>query len=256
MRPAAADAEGGRGGTRPRMLPALVRREVAPGTALLVVGAAASAAAAAYEVHGPGGGVALPLIDRVLRRFDLTILATSAMLLMLRSAANIEADHRDGWLPPVLTCGGSRWRYGAALLITAIMVPAAMFLTVAVTFAAAVGVLTSSDELLRALPRTLAGGLLLLGTWATCAVAVGIVTRRASVTAGVIALIVAAPSFLLMRFAFHEAPAPLWTLMIQLLSPLLFIPTDSPNTVRAILYTGTVAGMAMLLSFRYAGRSR
>lgn len=254
-RRAAAAANVGSEIAPPRILKALALRETGHGAPLLVLLATASAAAAGYAAYGPGGGGGPPLLDRMLRRFDLTVLAGAVILLVLRSAANIEADHRDGWLPAFLAAGGVRWHYGAACLLAAIMIPVAMFLAAAVTFAATVAGLTSSPELLRVLPRTIGGGLLVVGSWAVCAVAVGLVARRASIVAGVVALIVAAPSMLLMRYVFREEAAPLWVLLIQLLSPLPVPPADALNAARALVYIVFIAGLTMLLSYRYAGRS-
>ena len=241
---------------RPRILSALARREMGAATALLVFLAAASAAAAAYEAHGSGSSGALPLIDRLLRRFDMTALAGAVMLLVFRGAAAIDADHRDGWLPAFFAAGGSRAGSGTAFVLVAVIGPAAVFVAAALTFAATVAAVAGSTELLQVLPRTIGRGLLVLGTWAVCVVAVGMTVRRASATVGIVAALAVVPSFLLLRLAFTEGAAPLWALQVQLLSPLLVLPADTANSVRALIYIGLVGGIAAMLSHRYAGRGQ
>lgn len=253
VRSSAAHLKDGRRGS---VLPALARRETGAATAPLVILSAACAAIAAYEVHGAGASGALPFIDRVLRRFDLTALAGSVVFLVFRTAGHIETDHRDGWLAAFLAAAGTRRGYGTALLLTSMIAPAAMFATAALTFAVAVAVLTGSTELMRALPRTMGGGLLVLGTWSACVVAVGVALRRALPTAGIVALLVAAPAFLLLRYAFHDGATPAWVLLLQSTSPLLFLPPDGLNMARAFIYIGVAGGLAANLSHRYAGRMR
>lgn len=254
-RSAAAAADTGVAPRRPRILPALMKRETGLTTALLVILAAASAATAAYEVHGAASGGALPLIDRLLRRFDMTVLAGAVTLLVFRLAAATQADHRDGWMPAFFAAGGSRARYGTGLLISGLIGPAVISAAAALSFAATLAAVTGNAELLRLLPRTIGGALLVLGTWGVCTVSVAITVRRASATAGIIVTIAAMPAFLLLRHAFTEGTPPFWAFLLQLLSPLLFLPSDPSNTVRALFYIGLVGGLTALLSHRYAGRS-
>ncbi|HEX2166492.1 MAG TPA: hypothetical protein VHG09_04565, partial [Longimicrobiales bacterium] len=157
----------------PRLGGALVRRDLTLSLALLLLLAAVAAAAAAYEVHGPAGGGAVPMVGRILRRFDLTVLAVMVLFLALRTPSRVEADHTANWLPAFFAAGGSRAAYGAAVAATSLISPTAIFMAAAVAFAVSVKVLTGSNELLRVLPLTAGAGLLLLGTYAVLAAAAG-----------------------------------------------------------------------------------
>jgi hypothetical protein len=241
--------------SRPRLLPALARREFDVVSGVLLGLGSLSAAAAAHELYGADAeGTLLPLIGQLLRRFDLTVLGIVALVLVLRCAARIEADHADGWLACYLAAGGSRWAYGSAFALTALMAPAAVFAGAAVTFAISVAILTDSVELLRLLPRTLGAGLLVLGTYSVSTVAVGTILRRASTTAVVIGALVVFPVFLTVRHAISEVHPPIRAMSFQLLSPLVFAPQDSANILRAIIYILTGWCMTAFVSHRYAGR--
>jgi hypothetical protein len=198
----------------------------------------------------------LPLIGQLLRRFDLTVLAVIALVLVLRCAARIEADHADGWMAPYLAAGGSRWAYGSAFALTALTASAAVFAGAAVTFAISVAILTGSFELLRLLPRTLGAGLLVLGTYSVSTVAVGTILRRASATAVVIGALVVLPVFMTVRHALSEVDPPIRAMSLQLLSPLVFAPQDPANIVRAIIYILTGWCLTAFVSHRYAGRNQ
>jgi hypothetical protein len=241
---------------RPRIIGVLVRRELDPLSGVLLLLASAGAAAAAFQVHGPGGGDAmLPMVGQSLRRFDLTILAAMAMFLVLRAGARIDADHASGWLPPFVAAGGSRRAYGLASIVSALLAPTAIFAAAALTFAGTVTVLTGDTELLRALPRTLGSGILVLGSYSVCTVAIGVALRRAAATAVAVGMLVALPLLVVVRHGLAETAPPLWTLWLQLLSPLLFAPADVANALRAAIYIAAGCAVTAVVSQRYTGRT-
>jgi hypothetical protein len=243
-----------RGVTRPRLLRALVLREVGRSFAPLLLLVALCSVAAAYEVYVAGGG-GTPLTGRLLRRFDYTLLAVLVMLLVFRRASSIEMDHMHGWLAPFFAAGGSRWSYGAVSAATGLIVPYSLFALAAVSFAASVTVFSGSAELLHLLPRTLGGGLLLLGSFSVVTVAAGVVIRRAAAVSIVVAILVLVPLFLLVQFATSAAEPPSWSVVIQFLMPLVVPPPNLANVIRGIVYIALVGTLAAFLSHRYAGRT-
>lgn len=239
---------------QPRLLGAFVRRELTLNLALLILLTAVAAVAAAYEVHGPAGGGSTPLVGRILRRFDLTVLAVAVLFLALRTASRIEADHSAGWLPAFFAAGGSRRAYGAGIAATSLIVPGAMFLAAAFAFAVSVRVLTGSSELMRVLPPTAGAGLLLLGTYGGLSAATGTLVRRAAVAWAVIGLFIVFPTILALRYAAAEAAPPLWVLLVQLAAPPTFLP-DGTNALRAVVYILITGALTLLVAHRYAGRT-
>jgi hypothetical protein len=239
--------------TRPRLVSALVRRELGKGLALLVVLAALSAAGAAYEVYAADGGDA-PLTGRLLRRFDLTLLGVLVLFLVFRTAAAIEMDHANGWLASFFAAGGSRMSYGIVSAATSLFTPFMLFFVAAVVFALSVAGFSGSAELVVRLPRTIGGGLLVLGSFAVLTVALGIAIRRASAVAFLVGILVIGPLFLVLQYATSEAEPPLWAFRLQLISPLIVPPPDVANIVRGIVYIAAVGFIAALVSHRYAGR--
>lgn len=239
--------------TRPRLLSALITRELGTGFALLLVLAALSAAGAAYAVYGADGG-GTPLTGRLLRRFDHTLLGVLAVFLVFRSAAAIEVDHANGWLAPFFAAGGSRLSYGIVSAGTALFTPLVLFCVGALVFALSVARFSGSADLLHLLPRTIGGGTLVLGSFAVLTVAAGIVIRRASVVAFLVGILVIGPLFLILQYATSDAEPPPWAFQLQLISPLLVPPPDVANIVRGIVYIAVVGMIVALVSHRYAGR--
>ncbi|MBR9991396.1 MAG: hypothetical protein KFH98_16660, partial [Gemmatimonadetes bacterium] len=175
--------------------------------------------------------------------------------LILRAAARMEADHASGSLSPVMAAGGWRWTYGAASCLAALLAPSLILATAAAALAIAVVALTGSTELIRLLPSTVGGGVLVLATVSVCTVAAGCVLRRTAVTVVVVATVMLMPVFLLMRHALSEASPPAWTLATPLVSPLMVPPADTLNVVRAVVYVLVVGLLAALASHRYAART-
>jgi hypothetical protein len=223
--------------------------------ALVLLVAAVAAVAAAYEVHGPADGGSTPIVGRILRRFDLTVLAVMVLFLALRTASRIEADHTAGWMPAFFAVGGSRRAYGAGIAASSLIGPGAIFLAAAVAFAASVTMLTGSSELLRELPVTAGAGLLLLGTYAALTAATGTLLRRAAAAWAVIGLFIAFPTILVLRYAAGEAAPPLWVLVVQLAAPPTFMPDDGTNALRAIVHILVTGSIALLVAHRQAGRT-
>lgn len=241
------------GVTRPRLLAALVLRETRRSVAPLLLLVALSAVAAAYEAYGAGGSGMLT--DRLLRRFDYTLLGLLVMFLVFRTASAIEIDHMHGWLAPFFAAGGSRWSYGAVSAATGLIVPYGLFAMAAASFAVSVAVFSGSAELVHLLPRTLGGGLLVLGSFSVLTVAVGVVLRRGAAVSIVVAIFVFVPLFLMVQYATSEAMPPLWFRLLQWLVPLVIPPPNLENVIRGIAYIALMGILAAFLSHRYAGRT-
>jgi hypothetical protein len=238
-----------------RLVRALARREVniVPFVLLLLL-ACGAAAGAAHETQRVGDEAVRTIMDRLLRRFDLTVLAIMAMVVVLRTAIRTEEDYRAGWMCPLSPCGVPRWHYGPAVVFSVIMVPVSVFTAAAASFAVSVRMFAGSAELTGVLPVTLGGGVLLLGTFGVCAAVVGIALRNVSAAVGLMALLTLAPVVLAFRYLSAGTDLPLWVNGLSTLSPMIVPPTDLSSTVVAILYISGGGIMAAALSHRVAGR--
>lgn len=242
-------------GVRPRLLGGLVKREITLSLGLLLLMGAVAAAAAAYEVYGPAAGGAVPVVGRLLRRFDLTVLALLVLFLTLRIPSVVESDQVAGWLPAVFAAGGSRAAYGLGIAIASLIGPSIIFGGTAITFAVSVELLTGSNDLLRLLPVTAGAGLLLLCTYSVLATALGTLTRHAAAAWAAAGLLIAFPIILSIRYVLAEIAPPMWVMLVQLTGPPTFLPQDASNVLRATAYVVVVGAIALLAAHRYAGRT-
>lgn len=238
-----------------RLVRALVRREanIVPFVLLLLL-ASGAAAGAAYEVQRVGDETARTIMDRLLRRFDLTVLAMMVMVVVLRAAIRTEEDYRAGWLCPLSACGVPRWHYGPAVAFSVVVVPLSVFAAAAASFAVSVRTFAGTAELTGVLPVTLGGGMLLLGTFGVCAAVIGTALRNVSATVGLMALLSLAPVVLTFRYLTADTGIPVWVTVLSALSPTIVPPTDFSSTVHAILYIAGGSLIAAGLSHRVAGR--
>jgi hypothetical protein len=245
---------------RPRRLTgalfsALVRREAGPALLWMAALATAAAVAAAYQAYGPPDAVDVPLYGRFFRRFDLAVLGLMIPFLVLRMADRIEADHRTGWLGPYTAATGSRAAFGAAYALTGMLVPLVVFVMSSVAFALAVTGFAGSAELARLLPRTLGAGLLLLYSYAGITAAVGILVRSPITTFVIILTVTLIPQFVIVRYLMTDAGPPIAALGLQLIAPLLALPGDSTNVIRAVVFGSVMLVIAVVIARRYAGRT-
>lgn len=237
-----------------RLARALIRREVGivlPAVLILAIGAAA---VAAHEVQRAGDVAMSSLLDRLLRRFDLTALAVMVFAVVLRVAVRTEEDHRTGWIGPVTLSGIPRWSYAPAVTISALILPVSAFAVATVSFAVAVLIVSGTAELIRALPATIGSGILLLGMHAFCTTALGTAFRNVSVTIGVAAVLTLAPLILTFRYFSAGQDAPLWVIGLAYAAPLSAPPSDAGSIIRGVLYIALVGSLAALVSHRLAGR--
>jgi hypothetical protein len=220
---------------------------------LLLLGAVA-AAGAADEVQRVGDETVRTITDRLLRRFDFTALAIMAIVVVLRTASRTEEDHRAGWMCPISTCGVPRWQYGPAVALSVVMVPVFVFAAAAAAFAVSVRTFAGTAELVSALPVTLGGGVLLLGTVGVSAAVIGTALRNVSATVGLMALLTLAPVVLRVRYFTSGTDVPAWVTGLSMFSPMIAPPADVTSAARAILYIAAGVGIAGVLSHRVAGR--
>lgn len=234
---------------------ALVPRELNATLLWLTLAAAATAVVAAYQAFGPSGAVATPLLGQLVRRFDLTLLATIVLFMVLRTASRIEADHQAGWLGPYLAAGGSRAGIGLLYSLVSLAVPLSMFAAGSVCFALAVAVVSDSMELVALLPRTLGGGLLLLLSYAGLTVAVSLALRTAVAVTTFVLVIAALPQVLILRHVMSDTGPPVWTILLSYAAPALSIPGTLVGVLHAVGYGTVMIGVAMLVAARRAGRT-
>ncbi|HEX2168372.1 MAG TPA: hypothetical protein VHG09_14150, partial [Longimicrobiales bacterium] len=83
----------------------------------------------------------------------------------------------------------------------------------------------------------------------------GTLLRRAAPAWAVIGLVVALPTILVLRYALGEAAPPLWVMLVQLVPPPTFMPDDSANALRTIVYVLVLGAITVLVAHRYAGRT-
>jgi hypothetical protein len=241
---------------RTRLASALLRREASIMTGILIVAGAVLAIAAARESYRAlVEGTRTPFFGELIRRFDMTMLFVMAMLLTFRVAARTEMDVRDGWLAPLFAADDRRWRYGVLVASTSMVTPLAVFAATAVMFAFAMQSLSGARDLVVLLPGTLLAGGVLLGTFAVCAAAFGMVLRNGAAASGITLMLLFAPIIVTMRMA-SEAGPPLWLVLASFLAPLPFLPRSPENLVRGVLYILVGCLLVALLSKRYAGRTR
>jgi hypothetical protein len=206
---------------RPAILGATLRREVGWSlAAALPVAAAVGGLAAWYAAAAlDAGGL---VVDRLVRRFDLTALGAAAVLALLRIPTRVEHDQRDGWLAMFVAAGASRISYIAGVAAGAFMTSASLFCVVAVAFASGAYVLTDSTELVMVLPVTIATGLLLLASWSAWSGLAAVLLRRAlpAFFAAIAAAMV--PHILVaMRLMRSEEPTPALIRVARSVPPLL-----------------------------------
>lgn len=163
----------------PAVLGVVLRREVGWSlAAALPIAAVVGALAAWYAaaaLEDTGGLV----MDRLVRRFDLTALGAATVLALLRIPTRVEHDQRDGWLAMFVAAGASRISYIAGVASGVFSASAALFCAVAVAFASGAYVLTDATELLMLLPVTIGSGLLLLASWSAWSGLAAVLLRRA-----------------------------------------------------------------------------
>jgi hypothetical protein len=238
-----------------RLVRALARREVniVPFILLLLL-AGGAAAGAAHEAQRVGDETVRTIMDRLLRRFDLTVLAIMVMVVVLRAAIRSEEDYRAGWMCPVSTCGVPRWHYGPALTFSVVILPVSVFAAAAASLAVSIRMFAGTAELTGVLPVTLGAGALLLGTFGVCTAVVGTALRNVSATVGLMALLTLAPVVLTFRYLSAGAELPVWVTGLSALAPMIVPPADLYDTVRALLYIAAGIGISAVVSHRVAGR--
>jgi hypothetical protein len=239
---------------RPQLGHALVRRELTLMLVAMVLLAGLLAVGAAHEYGRMlEAGDRTPVLDRMLRRFDLTMMYLMALLVTLRLAARAESDHVSGWLEPVFAAGGSRWAYGVQLTLVSLIPPAAIFAVTAVAFAIGVDAITGSAELLTALPRTVGGGILVLGTFGVCAGLLGVLLRSGPATLVLTLLLLLVPFIGILRYASAGSRLPAWLVAVAYLSPLPVVP--EPDVIgRGIVYIAVGLAAVAVASHLRAGR--
>lgn len=236
----------------PRLLRALLSRETGP---LLAVVTALAAGGALFVAHDlPQTGAPLHGVT-VRARFDTTVLMIVTVLLVLRTAVRTEADQASGWLVQLFGAGASRITYGLGVTAAAFTSSAVVFVAAAVAYALGVNAFAGSSELLRALPRTLGGGLLLLADYAVYAGLLGVLLRRAVAVAFSVGALVVVPYALMTRHLM-SGTVPGWLAGVAALAPPLIVPTDAA-AVRVILLQATAGCLLLALgAHRLAGRVR
>lgn len=240
---------------RPHPGRALVRRELNLILFVLVLLAVLLAVGVAHEYGRMlEAGDPTPVLDRMVRRFDLTMMYLMALLVTFRLAARVETDHMSGWLEGVFAAGGSRWAYGVQLTLVCLIPPAVIFAATAVAFAAAVAAITGSGELVNALPGTVSGGLLVLGTFAVCGGLLAVLLRSGSAALVLTLLLVLAPLLGILRYASSGSSLPAWLVVMAYLSPLPVLPTEPDVVARGALYVGLGLAAVALASHYFAGR--
>lgn len=238
-----------------RVLRAFMRRDidlVFIGILILLVGLAVAVAWESSRMSVDE--MVIPLLGRLLRRFDMTMLFALSAMLAVRMASRIERDHAAGWMPPALAAGMSRRTCGLNVALASFIRAAAYFLVVASAFAIAVNAFAGTPELVRALPRTLTMGLIVLGMLSVCTAVIGIALRSAASTLFVIAAVILVPLLMLTRSRATGAPPPEWVLWISWLMPLPLTPELIDQVIRGGIYMAIGASLLLVVSHRFAGR--
>jgi hypothetical protein len=239
------------------LLRMLLRRELTgPFLLLLVTIGAAALPAAATAARIRGGDMVMPVLDRMLMRFDLSVLAAAAVLTVLRIAVRISDDHRTGWLDPYVAAGGSRAACGLAIGAAAVVPAVLVFVVAATFFAAGVLIVDGSAALAGGLPLLLLAGTLLLAVHAALAAALGVLLRNALATVFVAAALTAAPLllvFIVYAWTAEFAAGPFMRWFARAAPPVV-LPTRPIAIMTAALQVALLAMLTAALSHRLTGR--
>jgi hypothetical protein len=236
---------------------AMLDRECGAVYAAAVAGAAAMGWFAATVVTGPASadGVA-GMTMRLIRRFDLTLLAAAVILAGVRVTVRIDEDRRAGWLEPWCAAGGSRMAYSVGLMLAAALSAWLLFAVGAASFGTGVLLLAGNHELLHGWTRLAPAGLLLIAIATAHVAAVGTMVREPLVALCCAALLAAAPyaaaAVFLARHGFTPAPLPLW-IWIQAALPVT-VAASPPDVLRQALYLTVATGVVLLAGARGVGR--
>jgi hypothetical protein len=237
---------------RSRLQFALVLREFSAGWVIgcfvIISGAFWSAS---FAAHNPSYSP----FARLLRRFDLTLLAVVALLSALRVAQRICDDHRHGWTEPYFAAGGARRDYSLLLLSAVVAAGSAWFAAGAASFALGVRLFDNTPELLYALPALVPAGILLLTCVVIYAASFAYVLRDALSSVMVATLLAAIPFVLLLSLTGDdgEVPLSLWLWNISYPPPLT-LAHSAASLARQCVYVALGAPLVALLAHRYAGR--
>lgn len=235
----------------------LLRRESGFG---LLLAAAAVGAAAVYAATVPADpdsvvGVA-SIAARLLRRFDLAILAAAAVLVALRAAVRTNGDHAAAWVDMYAAAGGDRDGYAVALVAVITVQGAVLFLVGATGFGAAVYVLRGTGELLAALVTLAPAAILLIAVITAHTTLIGLWLREplgTLIVAGALAVgpYIAATTYM----ARHDpAGAPLALRIWLDVAVPLAVASGSGEAARQVMLLGGVLAGAVWVARRYAGR--
>jgi hypothetical protein len=237
-----------------RLAGALLAREFGIPLFAAIIVCAAAGWLAATTVTGIAESDGMSrLVLRLLRRFDLTLLAVAAVIAGMRVAVRLDEDRRTGWLEPYCAAGGSRAAYGVAIILAAALPAWMMFTAGAISFGTGILLLAESNELLRASISVIPAGLLFVAVAAAHVAAAAFIVREPLAALVCAALVGAAPhvaaAVFLMRNEF--APAPLQLRVWMQAAPPLTVAATAPELLRQMLYAATMTGFVALAS-RYA----
>lgn len=235
------------------LLRSLARREftrawvfTALASALLCIGLARVAVAS--------GGGGFDVFGRFLRRPDLALLGLAALIAALRVAQRLDADYHDGWLQPWHAAGGDPRRYALALIAAVSGATGGWFITGSAAFAAGVAVL-GQNEMLVALPVTLAGGVAMIFGVTAFTAMFGVAIRESLAAFLAAAVVTFAPgAAAAVHYDMTGAGTPKVLTLLAWIPPLITAPTAPTGLAITVLHTLAAATIAALLAGRLQAR--
>lgn len=241
--------------SRPRLFGALLKRELDLVLAALALAVVVGCLLVAREIFAAGAAGVPAGLMLIVRRLDVTLLFVMALVMMLRIASRAEADHVTAWAAPLCAAACVRAHYGIGIAVSAFAAAAVVFVAGATAFAAGVRVFGSSPELVHALPRTLGGGILILGCFSVYTTGFAMLLKRTYATVFLATALIVVPYILTLPYLRYGGMPPRW-LYVWLTSypPPLVLPGDMRGCIHAVGYV--IAGLLVLgaVSRRYALR--
>lgn len=235
----------------------LLRRELGVGLLAAVAVTGIMAVYAAAVPPDADGAIGLAAIaTRLLRRFDLTILAAAAVLAALRAAIRTGSDHVTAWVDAYAAAGGARSGYTLALIAAITAQGTVLFLAGAGCFAAAVYLLQGTTELLGALIPLAPAGVLLIAVMVAHTTLVGLCVREPLATLLLAGALAVAPYVAAVAWVARHEPAggPIaLRLWLDVAVPLAVATRPGEATRQSLLLVGILCA-ATWMGGRYAGR--
>lgn len=240
---------------RTRLLPALLKRELDVLLGAFALACVVGALLVAREVATPGTAFAPAGLTILVRRLDITLLFVMALGVTLRIAARTEADHVTAWASPPCVSGGGRAWYGPGVALSAFAAAAIVFVAGASAFAIGTSLYGDTAELVRALPLTLSGGVLVLASVGLYSAVIGVLVKRTYATMCLAAALIIVPYVLTLPYLRQGVVLPRW-LYVWLISypPLLTLPADTWTFIHALVYVTCGIIVLAAVSHRYAAR--